>query len=349
MAYRLRPENIRRVPTLRDVAVEAGVSVMTVSNVINGKFSSMSESTRERIERAVARLGYRPRVAARGLRLSRNFSVGMIIADESDHFLADPFTSHLVAGLSNALSEIGVGTMVHRIDPVDYRKSFMMQSLSTDAVCVLTAGPKPVRRQILRDLLPLRVPTIVFQENQPVEGFPATRIVMDDRSGAERIGALVAKGGVRRALILTKSNTRPALEERERGFVAGLRTGKERVQVSVLKCGQGTLPEIDRQIIPCLDGRRPADVVLACNDQMALAAIQVLARKGIRVPEDMKVAGFNGFEFAQLAAPRLTTFRAPAYEMGEMAAKLLMDHLEKGIRLPELITVPGQLAAGETT
>jgi LacI family transcriptional regulator len=322
---------------------------MTVSNVVNGKFSSMSVDTRKKVQRIVAELGYRPLISARGLRLSRSFSVGMIVADESDHFLADPFTGHLVAGLSNTLSNAWIGTLVHRTDPMDHRQSYMTQCLQTDAVCVLTAGTKAARLEMLRDLMPLRIPTIVFQEASLTDDFAVTRIVMDDRHGAAQIGALVAKAGVRKAIILTKSNTRPALEERERGFIEGLRKGRADVDVQIIGCGQGTLPEISEQIESQFDKPNPAQALLGCNDQMALFAIQVLARRGVRVPEDVMVSGFNGFELSQVTSQRLTTFRAPAYDMGEIAARLLLQHFDNGAALPRLITARGKLILGETT
>ena len=88
--------------TVRDVAAAAGVSPMTVSNLINERSGTMRAETRQRIETEIKRLGYRPHATARSLRLAKQLSIGMIIIDEQPHYLADPFTTHIVAGLKQS-------------------------------------------------------------------------------------------------------------------------------------------------------------------------------------------------------------------------------------------------------
>src|SRR5262245_20291147 len=109
MSVRDEPSSSRRGrATLRDVASAAGVSPMTVSNFINGRLiGNMRRETQLRIQAEIERLGYRPHTMARNLRLARQLSIGMIIIDEAPHYLADPFTTEVVAGLSNELSSNG--------------------------------------------------------------------------------------------------------------------------------------------------------------------------------------------------------------------------------------------------
>src|SRR6266446_881841 len=96
----------RRRITLGDVSKAAGVSVMTVSNVVRGKTTLVKSETRKRVEAVIAQLGYRPNTSARRLRLSQEYSVGIVIADTDPAFLTDPFISRLVSGLSNYLSQL---------------------------------------------------------------------------------------------------------------------------------------------------------------------------------------------------------------------------------------------------
>jgi LacI family transcriptional regulator len=98
--------------TIRDVAKAAGVSPMTISNFLNERTGTMRPETRGRIAAEIERLGYRPHSMARGLRLAKQLSIGMIIIDEAPQYLADPFTTHVVAGLSNRLNTMGYGLLM---------------------------------------------------------------------------------------------------------------------------------------------------------------------------------------------------------------------------------------------
>ena len=117
---------------------------------------------------------------------------------------------------------------------MDHRQSYMTQCLQTDAVCVLTAGAKTARLEMPRDLMPLRIPTIVFQETPLTDDFAVTRIVMDDKHGAARIGALVAKAGVRKAIILTKVKHECARIRKHRARPTRLR--RKTTSVMAAKC-----------------------------------------------------------------------------------------------------------------
>src|SRR5690349_4508659 len=104
MTARVKRANSRTNVTVNDVARRVGVSAMTISNVINGRLARVSEKTRKRVEAAIARLGYRPDLSGRSLRLSRRFLVELIIVDPSPTFVADAFTTAILAGLSNCLN-----------------------------------------------------------------------------------------------------------------------------------------------------------------------------------------------------------------------------------------------------
>ena len=138
--------------TLREVAREAGVSVMTVSNVINGKHHLMSGETRQTVCSAIDKLGYRPHSGARSLRLSHDFSIGLLIVDPSPSFLTDAFTTHVVAGLSNYLNQRGYALLIQGIAPEAVTETPMLRHHRTDAICLMVSGDAPTRRAIYRIL-----------------------------------------------------------------------------------------------------------------------------------------------------------------------------------------------------
>ena len=119
-------------PNLHTVAAHAGVSIATVSKVVNGVRYGIAEATLQRVLASINELGYRPNRSGRGLRMLRRSIIGMAIVDPSPTFLADPFTTNLVAGLSNYLSDRGFGLLLHGIKPKQVEASFLVKDQMID-------------------------------------------------------------------------------------------------------------------------------------------------------------------------------------------------------------------------
>ena len=149
--------------TASDVAAAARVSKMTVSNVLNGRFEMMSVQTRRRVEDAIAALHYRPHAAGRSLRMNERLTIGALIVDESPAFLADPFITNLLAGLSNFLSVRGYGLLVQGTTPRDVRNAIFMRRFATDGLCVLLSGSAAECRARTSQLLTLGQPLVLFE------------------------------------------------------------------------------------------------------------------------------------------------------------------------------------------
>jgi LacI family transcriptional regulator len=141
----------------------------------------ISESTLERVLAAVRDLGYRPNRSGRGLRTLRRSIIGIAIVDPSPTFLADPFTTHLVAGLSNYLSGQGYGLLLHGIKPKQVDASFLVKENVVDGLCIVLSGSPQLRRQNTKLFNTLSHPMVVFQDscisdsNRPHECEPSGR------------------------------------------------------------------------------------------------------------------------------------------------------------------------------
>ncbi len=150
--------------TLKDVSLAAGVSVMTVSNVIRGRMGAVSDKTRQKVEHEVKRLNYRPNASARNLRASASRSIGMVISDDDPAFLNDPFISQLVSGLSNVLSANGYSLDIQGIVPDRFEHANILSKASNDALCAILCGPERERQRNIAFLKSIDQPTVVFQE-----------------------------------------------------------------------------------------------------------------------------------------------------------------------------------------
>jgi DNA-binding LacI/PurR family transcriptional regulator len=188
---------------LADVAKKAGVSVMTVSNVVNGRVNLVREETRERVSRAISQLDYRPHVHARALRLARGWAVGMLfIAHEAD-FLALQWTSKLVAGLSNHLSEHGYSLLLHNQSPDALDSSILLKWARTDGLITMLSGQAKERKAMLEKLVRLNQPLIALQETiSPRPGQDVAVVKQDDYGGGVKLATHLASLGAKKLVFV---------------------------------------------------------------------------------------------------------------------------------------------------
>lgn len=313
--------------TLHTVAAEAGVSTATVSKVVNGISAGVSEETRKRVAEVVSRLGYRPNRIGRGLRTLRRSTIGMAIVDPSPTFLADPFTTNLVAGLSNALSSRGFGLLLHGVKPADLESSYLIKELEVDALCVTLSGPSRARRNHIGLIAGLGHPAVIFQETADASFNDVCFVRQDDESGARALAELTLQRPIARAVAIIPDIGWAAIERRVEGFRKVLR--RKGIRLTVVACDETHLDDIANAVEGALVDE-PPDLVIGANDQIALVAMQVLKSRGLSIPRDVAVTGFNGFPFSGMTEPRLTTVRSSAYALGELGAHLVLERLEIG-------------------
>lgn len=313
--------------TLRDVAHHAGVSPMTVSNVVNGRFGAMAQDTRERVEEAIRHLNYRPNLQARELRLSRSFMIGIVIIDPSTRFLAAPFTTQLVSGLSNYLSEHGYRLAIQGIKPEQFKNALVLQTAGTDGLCVLMSGSQEQREHFQQILATVGQPIVVFQEFSKLPKGDFCRICQEDFEGGHMLARHVIGKGAKRLVMLEVVQEWPAFSERIRGVRAAVAESGDEIVLDMIACGSSSMTDVELGLRRYLSVHPVPDAVLGANDQLGLGAMQFLRSQNLRIPDDVMITGFNAFGFQQYATIPLTTIRSPAYDMGvrggaEMLARL---------------------------
>ena len=344
----VRPSLPSKRVTLRVVARAAEVSAMTVSNFMNGRFQTMSEETRARLEKTVSRLNYRPHSSGRGLRTAAGLSIGMIVVDESPTFLADPFITQVVAGLSNYLSQHSYAVVLQGVTAHEFRNSPLIRDQRTDGLCVMLSGHGAQRRAFLDILIGLHEPIVLFQERAPRSAADICAIRQDDRHGGWLLGRHVLDCGARRLLFMLPTLAWAAILDR----VKGIRQATAAVggaKLEILDCGDGSFNGAGSILAARLQEKGMPDAIMGGNDQLGITGLKVAVSLGQRVPEDVLVTGFNAFEFWQYTQPVLTTVQSPAYEMGARGGAEIVQRLRSGTFSAREIVYPVELRISGST
>ena len=332
--------------TLTDVSRAAGVSVMTVSNVVRGKF--VLPQNKARVEEAIARLNYRPNLSARSLRTSEARSMGIVIADTDPAFLIDPFISRLVSGLSNYLSSIYYTLDIQGVVPERFATAGILRKDRNDALCAILCGPSELRRQHLEYLRQLGQPVVLFQEVFKSPSPDVALIRQDDLGGGKLIGQLLLKQRVRRLVFLRPMLDWSAVEQREKGIRSICAEAAPNMQVTTIQAASESFDDVYSTVQKSLSRSVP-DAIVAATDSMGVAALKACESMGVEVPKRLIVTGFNGFDLWRYTHPTLTTVMSPAYEMGRHAGSMLIQRLRDGRFSQRNVVFPVTLNLAEST
>ena len=312
--------------TLRDVAQRCGVSTATVSAVVNGAVW-VSPETRGRVQKAVDGMGYRPNQLARGLKTRRGYAVGVIVSD-----LTNPFFTEIVRSMSHALREKGRALFLcdsdHRFDLGDSN----LRMLLDGQVAGLVLVGDSVREETLQRYARRRgrVPVIAIEREYDVDGVSC--LLGDSERGAYTMTRHLLDAGHRRIAMISGPSEGPGSAtfgraQREAGYREALHDAGRRWDPTCIVSGNfryGGGRDAMARLLALPD--RP-DAVFAANDMMALGALDAARHAGLRIPEDIALAGYDDVPTAALTTPGLTTMAVPKREIGIAAAELLATQI----------------------
>jgi LacI family transcriptional regulator len=302
----------RRV-TIRDVAAVAAVSVATVSKVVNGRHG-IARGTAERVQRAIADLGYEASLAAQSLRNHRTNVIGVLVAD------FEPFSSEVLKGAADAIRGTGFELVVYSAggrvgDHVGWERRYLSRLSGTlvDGAVLVTPTVTDVN---------YGAPIVAIDPHTGPSAMPT--VDSDNLRGAWLGVRHLLDLGHRRIAMITGRPDLQSAQLREDGYRLALTEAGVPIDEELIQLGAFD-PEIAREAARRLltRGDRPT-AVFAANDQSALTTMEVAAEMGLRVPEDLSVVGFDNVPEAALADPPLTTVEQPIRQMGHRAMELLV-------------------------
>ncbi|MGB7731209.1 MAG: LacI family DNA-binding transcriptional regulator [Candidatus Acidiferrum sp.] len=342
--------------TIRDVARESGYSASTVSIVLNNAPLSryIPEDTKGRIQTAARRLGYRPNPLARSLRSQRSNIVGVMVFD-----ITDPFCTPILRGLENALYQASYLSLLADAHNEPHRFERYLEMLLDRRVegLIVIANWLVTDIKVLADLTEKQVPTVIAGRAFEIEN--VSTVSVDNEGGAALALEHLYGLGHREIAFLRGPKTLASSGQRWKGIrnfaqSVGLRLDAKRIVELPESLDPNSSFEAGAQLTTdLLRGGKPFSAVVAYDDITALGALRALKKKGLRVPEDCSVVGFDDVAQASLSAPSLTTVRQPMEAMGSMSVGMMLDAI-KAVDQKKSIPVvrrkiPAELVVREST
>ncbi|MFF8268381.1 LacI family DNA-binding transcriptional regulator [Streptomyces sp. NPDC016562] len=330
----------KRMPTLDEVAARAGVSRTAASRVINNA-PHVSRAKREAVQRAVRELDFVPNPSAQALATRRVGAVVLALSSDEPGLFADPFFAEIIVGVSAALEQTDLELILLLANTPRGRERFerLLRSRRADGVMLMALrGDDPLARLGEQVDLP-----VVFG-GLPLVGEPTWYVDADNRGGARLAAEHFARTDRRRPVMITGQVDARASVAREQGFNEGLLLSG--LTLLGVEPGQFTEDGGAEAMERLLRAHPGLDAVFAASDAMAIGALRTLRERGLRVPEDVAVIGFNDLASARHTSPPLTTVHQPVRALGQEMARMLVSAIE-GHR-PTPLILPTRLTVRES-
>lgn len=328
---------------IKEVSAACGLSVSTVSKALNN-YPDVSEETRALVRDTAAKLGYRPSAIARGLKIGRTFNLGVIYNDESGSGLTHSYFSPVLESFKNEAAlrgyDITFITCHTGQDTMTYLEHCLYRNV--DGVCIVCSDfSDPMVTELIERSLPVVTIDHVFHNH--------SCITSENRQGMTELTEH----------ILSMGHTRVAYICGEKSDVSDVRTTSflrtmqqhgldvpEEYLISSLYHNPAAARAATEQLLALPE--RPTCVIMA-DDYAALGGMEAIREAGLRIPEDISIAGYDGVKLLQMCRPRLTTVCQDTASIGAAAARKLVHLIEQPrTTFEEIISIPSRLLPGET-
>jgi LacI family transcriptional regulator len=329
-----------RAASIYDVARESGVSVFTVSAVVNNK-SHVGKGLRDRVEAAIRKLNYRPNLIARSLANQRTHTIGMIVPD-----IGNPFFPLVVRGAEDAAQKHGYNLLLCNSDDSldkEERAIELLLSKRVDGILLTKAAGdfRPPLRQMIKEV---DIPFVLVMRTYPK--LTKDAVITDDYHGAYEAVSHLARAGRKRIGLISGPLKVSNAKERWQGFHDALKAEGLPYEQDLVIEGDYRL-ESGFRAGHSLFSRRP-DGIYVANHLMTIGLLQAAEEMGLRCPEDYGLVSFDDYPWLGIFRPRLTTVELPKHQLGSEAAELLIKRIAGDASKPVLRKLQPELRIRES-
>ena len=334
---------MKKVATIKDIASMSGVSITTVSRVLNGVEGACAPQTEVRIREAIEKLGYRPNSIARSLVTKRTYMVGLIIPD-----VCNLYFQEFAKGAEQVCRKRGYGLLVCSANSSIKREENYLHSLSegiADGIIVTTQNVKDKNNGIIKDLNEEGYPIVTVERyGKDLEQVPG--VILDNEEGVRMAVRKLYENGHRDIAYIGGPLGSDNSDHRKKGFFGEMKDLGIKVNPKLVGRADYELDKGRYVMEQFLKTKQSFTAVVTANDRMAVGVCQALQEAGKKVPEDVSVIGFDGTIFADIHRPRLASVAIQGEQMGKNAAEMLISLIGKKKNINTKIITKPEVADG---
>jgi len=310
------------VATIKDVAVRAKVSVATVSHVVNGT-RKVAPATIQRVRQAMKELDYHPNAVAQSLRTQKTKAIGIVVSD-----ITNPFFATLVRGAEDAAIEAGYSLIVCNSDESSDKEDRYVRLLRQRRMDGLLISPVGDGSTSAVQKLPRQQMPFVFVDRR-AEGVEADAVLSDNSAGAYQATHYLIEQGHRRIGLILGIEGATTTEERLVGYSQALEEAGIAISKELVVWGDYRAEGGRRATALLMGLDAPPTAIFSTNNLMTMGVLQGLIERGVKIPTDMAVIGFDDLRLAKLVRPALTAIVQEPYQIGHIAFGLLLKRISE--------------------
>lgn len=306
--------------SIKDVAKEAGVSIATVSRVLND-IDVVNEDTKKKVLDAIKKLGYRPNIVARSLKTQRTKTIGILLPDISNQFYPE-----IVRGAEDVSNIYDYNIILCNSDlDIQKEKEYLrvLKEKMVDGVLYMSSS---LNEEILDLINELDLKTVLVETRDKDGALPS--VTIDNvKASFDSANFLINKGLKNIAFIGTEKDSMNAWGDRYTGYEAAMKDAKLNIDSDLVYLNSIKIKTGYEGVTNFIKSGKKFDGIVCASDDIAMGAINALRDNGLEVPKDVSVVGFNDNFAASIFYPKITTISQPTYDMGSVAMRILIKIL----------------------
>ncbi len=321
--------------TIKEIAKKSGVSVGTVSKVLNYDMT-VGEINRKKVMRTIEELNYKPNKIARSLSKGKTKNIGFIIPD-----ITNPFFPALVKGASDVLISEGYYVHLCSSDDDPDKEDLYINDLKSMWVDGIIIAPSDTENRDVSVFNTITVPIVVV--DREIEGLNRDLVIINNKEAAYEAVNYLIDNGHKKIVLLTGPEYTKTAQTRFEGWKKAVGE-KKLFKKELVFWGRFTIDSGYEMMKKVFDNLGKVDAVFACSDFIALGAIQAIEERGYKIPDDISIIGFDDIYLSRFLKPPLTVVRQPIYDMGKTAGEILLKKMNNiSDFVPERVVIKGKL------
>lgn len=312
----------KRQVTLADIARELNISTATVSRALKG-YPDISPETKKKVKAMAKTLNYRPNTLAAGLRNRESKVIGVIIPEIVNHFF-----SGVIKGIMQVAYESDYRVMLCQSDESYDKEVADARALLASRVdgILVSLAHETHQFEHLREFQDLGIPLVLF--DKVTDELECSKVIVDDHAGAFQAVEHLINNGYHRIAHFAGPQSASTSFKRLRGYIDALKAHKIPINESwIYYCEDITIEEGANFALDVMSSSAPPEAIFTVNDAVAIGAMNALKKKGYKIPEDVAFVGFSNWMVSSVIDPPLSSVAQPSFEMGKIAAKILLQEI----------------------